>query len=104
MLALMNFFKKLFGGGAPAAAPGLVYYVRGHKCGAVSKVRINTSNELSRTDDDQGYFVRKVVVDDKCYGSVEIELTFDLNHKEIAREVRGGVIIDQASYEAELKK
>ena len=99
----MNVLKKLFGGGGAATAGdanAILYYVRGFKCRAVSRVRINKSNDLSRNDDDTGYFVRKVIVDDTCYGQVEVELSFDLNYKETSRSIHGGEFIDAATYAA----
>lgn len=77
----MNLLKRLFGGAADSAdaahdSDALVYYLKGHKCGAVTRMRIDRRNELSRDDDDT-FFVRKLVVDNKCYSQVEIELRFD---------------------------
>ncbi|MFN4293499.1 MAG: hypothetical protein ACK4JD_05135 [Thermoflexales bacterium] len=101
----MNLLKRLFGGAADSAdaahdSDALVYYVKGHKCGAITRVRIDRRNELSR-DDDDNFFVRKVVVDNKCYGQVEIELRFDPQYHEISREIRGGVFVTRQEWEAQ---
>lgn len=101
----MNLLKRLFGGaskgGASAGDSGaLIYYVRGHKCGAVSRLRINRSNDMSRNDNDV-LFVRKVVVDSICYGQVEVELTFDNSYRETSREIRGGEFVTATEWQAQ---
>lgn len=100
----MNLLKRLFGGISAEAdardGDALIYYVKGHKCGAITCVRIDRRNDLSR-DDDDNFFVRKVVVDNKCYGQVEIELRFDPHYNEISREIRGGVFVTRQEWEAQ---
>ena len=101
----MNLLKRLFGGaskgGASASDSGaLIYYVRGHKCGAISRLRINRSNDMSRNDAD-ALFVRKVVVDNICYGQVEVELTFDNSYRETSRAIRGGEFVTTAEWQAQ---
>ncbi|MFC1466650.1 MAG: hypothetical protein ACFLMY_17545 [Candidatus Brachytrichaceae bacterium NZ_4S206] len=101
----MNLLKRLFGGAANSEAAtqdsdALIYYVKGNKCGAITRVRIDRRNDLSR-DDDDNFFVRKVVVDSKCYGQVEIELRFDPQYNEISREIRGGVFVTRQEWEAQ---
>jgi hypothetical protein len=101
----MNLLKRLFGGASPGGASAsdsgaLIYYVRGHKCGAISRLRINRSNDMSRNDDDV-LFVRKVVVDNICYGQVEVELTFDNSYREASRAIRGGEFVTAAEWHAQ---
>ncbi|MCS6848031.1 MAG: hypothetical protein RMN52_09985 [Anaerolineae bacterium] len=101
----MNLLKRLFGGAAksevaPQDSDALIYYVKGHKCGAITRVRIDRRNDLSR-DDDDNFFVRKVVVDSKCYGQVELELRFDPQYNEISREIKGGVFVTRQEWEAQ---
>lgn len=101
----MNVLRKLFGGapkqGSSADDPdALVYYVKGHKCGAITRVRIDRRNDLSR-DDDDNFFVRKIVVDSKCYGQVEIDLRFDQQYNEIGRQIMGGAFVTRDEWEAQ---
>ncbi len=101
----MNLLKRLFGGAAgpdsrTQDSDALIYYVKCYKCGAVTRVRIDRRNDLSR-DDDDNFFVRKVVVDSKCYGQVELELRFDPQYNEIGREIRGGVFVTREAWEAQ---
>ncbi len=100
----MDILKRLFGGPGKAAQGGdanaLIYYVKGNKCGAITRVRIDKYNELSLDDDGENYVARKVVVDNVCYGSVEIELRFDANRNEVSRRIQGGAFVTREEYEA----
>jgi len=100
----MEILKRLFGGPGKAArgddGNALVYYVKGRKCGAITRVRIDKYNELSLDDDGENYVARKVVVDNVCYGAVEIELRFDANRNEISRSIEGGTFVTREEYEA----
>ena len=101
----MNIFKKLFGGTPKEGAAGeennaLIYYVKGSKCGAITRVRIDKRNDLSR-DDNETLFVRKVVVDSKCYGQVEIEMRYDESFHELSRTITGGVFVGRDEWEAQ---
>jgi len=102
----MNLLKRLFGGmskqGVAQDSDALIYYVKGHKCGAVTRVRIDRRNDLSRDDDN--FFVRKVVVDSKCYGQVELELRFDQHYNEISRQIKGGIFTSREEWEAQTRQ
>jgi hypothetical protein len=77
----------------------LLYYVKGHKCGVITRVRIDKRNDLS-LDDEGRRFVRKVVVDSVCYGQVEVELAFDAQYREVERRISGGVFVDHDAWTA----
>lgn len=101
----MNILKKLFGGAPKDSAGGeednaLIYYVKGNKCGAITRVRIDKRNDMSRDDDDM-LFVRKVIVDSKCYGQVEIEMRFDASFHEVSRLISGGAFVEREEWEAQ---
>jgi hypothetical protein len=102
----MDFLRRLFGGKSNASSDDTshhmrLYYVKGKKCGAITRLRIDMRNDLSRTDeDDNVFYVRKVVVDNICYGQVEVELRFDSNYRELARIINGGDFVDKAAWDA----
>ncbi len=99
----MQWLKRILGGKprSPDDDPdALIYYVRGHKCGAITRVRIHKHNELS-LDDDGTLFVRKVVVDNRCYGRVEIVLRFDGAYHELSREITGGEFVTREAWLAQ---
>lgn len=97
----MEFLKKLFGGGKATSddASAMFLYLKGKKCGAITRLRIDMRNDLSLNDDDQ-YYVRKVAVDNKCYGQVEVELWFDANKREVNRQITGGTLVSEEEWQA----
>jgi hypothetical protein len=103
----MKFFRALARllSGTPARAAqgdvGMYYYVKAHRSGEVIRVRINPHNDLSLTDDESGYFVRKVAVGARSFERVELEVTYDKHRSVVNIEVRGGTLVDQAAYEAD---
>lgn len=96
----MDFLKKLFGGSKASSedSSALFLYVKGKKCGAITRMRIDLRNDLSLDDNDQ-YYVRKVAVDNQCYGQVEVELWFDANRHEVNRQITGGDLVSEAEWQ-----
>ncbi|MFQ3536478.1 MAG: hypothetical protein SNJ58_11430 [Aggregatilineales bacterium] len=103
----MKFFRTLARmlSGVPAHAAqgdiGMYYYVKVRRSGEVVRIRINPNNDLSLTDDESGYFVRKVAVGTRSFERVELEVTYDKNRHVTNIEVQGGTLVDQAAYEAD---
>ncbi len=99
---VMNIFRKfasLFAGGLSAPQDvGLYYYVKCDRCGEVIRVRINPMNDLSQTDEGQGYFVRKVIVGTRCYNRIEAEFSYGLNRKLANTTISGGKLVDTEAY------
>lgn len=105
----MDFLKKLFGGGGSSGQSGgtvagdragLYFYVQPNGCDEVVRLRVDRNNDLSRTDDDKSYWTRKGVRGVKCRQNVEVELYFDMSHRLINSELKGGVLVDVAAYNA----
>lgn len=92
----LSWLGRLFGsgGGGPRAADGGIYIgVQCNACGEVVRARVSPGSELS-LDDDGTYFVRKVLVGQKCYRSIEVLLRYkDLRGTEISREIHGGTSV-----------
>jgi hypothetical protein len=92
----MNFLNKLFSGGS--AKPQSSFFdftVKCNRCGEAIEGRVNLANDLSRNDDNNGYFVRKVVMGSgRCFQQVEVELQFDLNHKLLEKQACGGTFVE----------
>jgi len=92
----------LFGGGASSSgdADGLYYYVKGDRTGEVVQVRLHRYNDLSESDDQQGFYTRKLVVGQDHFERMEAEFFFDKNRKLVSADVQGGSLVDREEYEA----
>lgn len=96
----MNFLKKLFTP-TPASSPMQTYYVRPRGCPDVIQVRINTYNDLTLTDDFEGYFINKTVSGaHRCFNRAELQLRFDKNRALLESSVVGGELVQLTDYEA----
>lgn len=103
----MEILKKLFGGGGSGGSGGpagdrvgLYYYVRPNGCEEVVRVRVDRNNDLSLADDNKSYWVRKGVRGVKCRQNVELELYYDSNRRLVDSQLQGGVLVDEAAYDA----
>jgi hypothetical protein len=85
---------------APPQDRALYVYVKPKACGEVLRVRIDTMNELSRTDDESGYFVRKLARGARCPFQVEIEIQFDGSRRVVSTDITNGTQATQAEYDA----
>lgn len=98
----MSFFKKLSSlFSAPISAPINIYpiTVRCNSCGEEIQARINMNNDLSiNYGEETGkttYFCRKVIIgENQCFQKIEVELTFDQNHKLKDRQIHGGQFVN----------
>jgi hypothetical protein len=94
----MNFFKKLFGGGAASGRKGKEYYVfevKCKRCGEVIEGRVDIDNDLSVEYEGDGdtYYCRKVVMGDGknlCYQQIEVGLKFNSQRKLVERRIESG--------------
>ncbi len=82
------------GGGARTSSDGGIYFeVQCNACGEVIRGRVSPTSELSQ-EEDGSYFVRKVLVGQKCFRSIEVQLRYkDLRGTELSREVIGGTSV-----------
>jgi len=100
----MNFFKRLFSSPAPQAR-GQYYYVKPTGCTEIVRIRVDTMNEISQNDDNNGYFVRKSArgTSYKCTRTAELLLTYDSQKRLLNTEILGGALVTEAEYEAWLQ-
>ena len=94
----IGFLRRIFGGGGSAASArdaGIYIRVRCDACGEVVQTRVSPTSELSLADDGQTYFVRKVLVGQRCFRPIEVVVRYaDLRGTEIDREVHGGTSVE----------
>jgi hypothetical protein len=112
----MTFLKRLASFfSAPSASSGRYYYVyvKCLRCGEKIRGRVDLHNDLSidygvqegedgettSPEKDPKYFCRKGLIGEQgCYQTVEVELTFDKNHRLLDRQIQGGKFIDEEEY------
>jgi hypothetical protein len=98
----LDVLRRLFGGGGQTRGEGgqtrdggLYIRVKCNACGEIVQARINPTAELSRSDEGDEYFVRKVLVGKQCFRSIEVHLRYaDLRGTELSRDVRGGTSVE----------
>ena len=94
----MNFFKKLFGGGAASSRKEYyVFEVKCKRCGEILEGRVDIANDLS-VEYEGGrdvYFVRKFLMGNGlCFQQIEVELKFDAPRKLLEKHVNGGKFVE----------
>jgi hypothetical protein len=96
----MNFLRKIFFGGgvSSTSSSDITLYVRPKMCEQVVSIQINTKDQLSLTDDESGYFVRKVANHPRCPFEAEIVLYFDRNKNLTKREITNGAFVEEKVY------
>jgi len=102
----MSFLKKisnLFADSTIGGAKIYWLYVRCSRCGEKIRSRVDMAHDISVNygdrESDTTYFTRKVLVgEQRCYQSVEVELTFNHNRQLIDRQIKGGEFITEAEY------
>jgi hypothetical protein len=96
----MSFLKRLFGGSDQPTDDGAIHlYVKCNNCGAPVHVRISPQNDLSG-DEEEGYFVSKEIMDDRCFRLMRAELHFDSRRRETSREIERGTFVTHDEYES----
>lgn len=100
----MGFFRRLFGGGARAAADKALHlYIRCQRCGTPVHVRVDLERDLAADYGDtaaEGYEFNKDVMDDRCFRMMRAHLTFDAHRNELSRAIEGGTFITEEEYAA----
>ena len=104
-MALWDQLKRIFGGSAGPRDDGIYLYVRCNRCGDRVRVRISPTSDLQQEFDGEsdrvgGYFVRKMVVDQRCFRPIEVTLRFDAGRRETERQIDGGTFLTPEEFEA----
>ncbi len=99
----MGFLEKLgafFGGtGSGGRDDAIHIYVECARCQSKVHVRLDQRNDISAREEG-GYYVRKEIMDSKCFRLMAAEITFDAAYRIQTQEVQGGRFISREEYEA----
>lgn len=98
----MSFLKKIASALSRGEAEADVFrfYVQCDKCGEKLAIRIDKKRDIQRDYDQGGYFLRKEVMDSRCYQLMHAEFRFDGNYKLLSQDISGdGHFIAKEEYE-----
>ena len=101
IMSMLEKARALFGfSGSPASRKVYETKVRCLRCGELLPAQVNLLNDLSidYANASEVYIVRKLVTGsgaNRCFQTVEINLTFDKNRQLIKRSIHGGEFVDE---------
>jgi hypothetical protein len=95
VVGLGGLLERLLGRGRSGAGSvdrGLYISVRCNACGEIVQARVNPGAELSLDEDGQSYFVRKVLVGQRCFRPIEVVVRYadQGGRAELSRDITGG--------------
>ncbi len=100
-MGLLDAFRSLFSPKASRETDDAVHvYAECDRCKSKVHVRLDKRHDLSRGE-GEGYFVRKEIMDSKCFRLMTAEISFDAGYRIQSQEIHGGRFITKAEYEAE---
>jgi len=96
----MDLLKKLFsgGGGSRSDDRGVYFYVQPKMCKEILRVRVDPMNDLSRMDDGDGFYARKMASGHRCPFQAELEIVFDKNRRIKSTDVTNGTLVDESAW------
>jgi hypothetical protein len=99
-MGLLDRLSSMFGGkGAGATDDAVHIYVECERCKSKVHVRLDRRHDISLREDG-GYYVRKEIMDSKCFRLMAAEITFDSTYRIQSREVQGGRFVTREEFEA----
>jgi hypothetical protein len=99
-MGILDTLAAMFGGKPAGEQDDAIHiYVECARCKSTVHVRLDKRHDLSQAEGG-GYFVRKEIMDSKCFRLMAAELTFDSSHRIQSQEVQGGRFISREEYAA----
>jgi hypothetical protein len=99
-MGLLDNLRSLFSSRSSARADDAIHvYVECQRCKAKVHVRLDKRHDLSQGEGG-GYFVRKEIMDSKCFRMMTAEIAFDTSYRIQSQEVQGGHFISRQEFEA----
>jgi len=99
-MGLLDTLRRLFSPRPSAQADDAIHiYVECGRCQSKVHVRLDKRHDLSQ-EEGGGYFVRKEIMDSKCFRMMTAEIAFDTSYRIQSQEVQGGRFISKQEFEA----
>jgi hypothetical protein len=99
-MGLLDRLASLFPSKSPKEPDDAIHiYVECGRCKSKVHVRLDKRHDLSQAE-DAGYFVRKEVMDGKCFRLMTAEIVFDGAYRIQSQELQGGRFITREEFES----
>jgi hypothetical protein len=99
-MGLLDRLSSLFSSKPSTETDDAVHiYVECGRCKSAVHVRLDKRHDLSQGEGG-GYFVRKEIMDSKCFRLMTAEIAFDGSYRIQTQEVQGGRFITREEFEA----
>src|SRR5512142_2396710 len=98
----VGILARLFGGKSTKDSDDAIQmYVECGRCKAKVHVRLDKRHDLSQGEGG-GYFVRKEIMDSKCFRLMTAEVMFDGAYRIQTQEVQGGRLLSKEEFERDV--
>ena len=99
-MGLLEKLASLFGArGGSGTDDAIHIYVECERCKSKVHVRLDRRHDISLREEG-GYYVRKEIMDSKCFRLMVAEITFDSAYRIQSQEVQGGRFLTRQEFEA----
>ncbi len=99
-MGFLNKLTSLFGAKPSQPADDAIHvYVECDRCKSKVHVRLDKRHDLS-AGEEGGYFVRKEIMDSKCFRLMTAELVLDGSYRIQRQDLQGGRFISKEEFEA----
>ena len=98
-MGFLDKIKSIFSGGSQSKLIDI--YIEDDKCENQMKLLFRKSYDIQKVYEDNreaDYEIKKVVVCDKCYNKIELNLEFDKKYNIINQEIKDGKIINKEEF------
>ncbi len=99
-MGLLDRLTSIFSSKPPQEGDDAIHiYVECDRCKSKVHVRLDRRHDLSQAEGG-GYFVRKEIMDSKCFRLMMAEVMFDGHHRIQSQDLQGGRFISKEEFEA----
>ena len=99
-MGLLDNLRSLFSSRPSVQTDDAIHiYVECGRCKSRVHVRLDKRHDLSQ-EEGGGYFVRKEIMDSKCFRMMTAEIAFDTGYRIQSQEVQGGRFISKHEFDA----
>jgi hypothetical protein len=99
-MGFLDRLTSLFGSKPSRQADDAIHiYVECDRCKSKVHVRLDRRHDLS-AGEGGGYFVRKEIMDSRCFRLMSAEINFDGSYRVQSQDLQGGRFISKEEFEA----